>query len=264
MIPFTKVHGLGNDFVLFEARRCPDTIRDAAFIQRVCQRHKGVGADGVLIVSRGGEEGVDVQVDYHNADGSWETLCANGTRCAVAYAVRQWGLPSDLMVRTGAGDHRASLLPDGRVRLQILAPRHVTEKIEIGRFQGRHVDSGAPHFVVEVDELDKGLVATHGPTIRHDEAFQPRGVNVDFFQRLDRQTLKVITYETGVEAVMLSCASGSTAACFQAASSGPMTSPVRVINPGGELSVEFDPSWQEVTVTGTAALVFDAELPDDF
>ena len=264
MIPFTKVHGLGNNFVLFEARRCPATIRDAAFIQRVCQRHTGVGADGVLIVSPGGEEGVDVQVDYHNADGSWETLCANGTRCVVAYAVRRWGLPSDLTVRTGAGDLRASLLPDGQVRLQIHAPRHVTEQVEIDGFQGRHVDSGAPHFAVEVKELDEGLVATHGPAIRRHEAFQPRGINVDFFQRLDSQTLRVITYEKGVEAVMLSCASGSTAACFQAASSGAMTSPVRVINPGGELTVEFDPSWQQVTITGAAALVFDAELPDDF
>ena len=264
MIPFTKVHGAGNDFVLFDRERCPDTVGDGGFIRRVCHRHKGVGADGVLIVSPSPGPGAAFQLDYHNADGSWETFCANGTRCAVAYVLLRQGIQGEVTVRTGAGDHAASLLPDGSVRLQILPPRHETDFIEVGGFRGRHVDSGAPHFAVEVEKLSEALVAENGPTLRHAAAFQPRGVNVDFYQRMDAQTLKVITYEKGVEAVMLSCASGSTAACFQAASSGELVSPVRVINPGGELTVDFDPAWQQVAVTGPVELVFDSALPDDF
>ncbi|MCH7497850.1 MAG: diaminopimelate epimerase [Candidatus Marinimicrobia bacterium] len=265
MIPFTKAQGAGNDFVLFDAQRCPDIIRDPAFIQRVCNRHRGVGADGVMILSPPEDAGVDMHLDYHNADGSWETFCANGTRCAVAFAIRgEMVRRREIVVRTGAGDHRAELLPDGRVRLQILPPSHVTELMELNGFKGRQVDSGAPHFVIEVDDLSEALVAANGPALRHHAAFQPRGVNVDFFQRIDSQTLKVITYEKGVESVMLSCASGSTAACFQAARSGAMSSPIRVVNPGGELSVEFDDGWREVSVTGPAELVFDAQLPDDF
>lgn len=264
MIPFTKAHGVGNDFVIFDAEHCPDTIRDPGFIQRVCDRHKGVGADGILIVSPSDEPGVDFKLDYHNADGSWETLCANGTRCAVVFWGRREGVSGNVTLLTGAGRHAAELRPDGQVRLQILAPRHVTDMIEVHGFRGRHVDSGAPHFAIAVDDLAEELVARNGPPIRYAEVFQPRGVNVNFYQRIDPHTLKVITYEKGVESVMLSCASGSTAACFEAASLGGMASPIRVINPGGELFVEFDPEWKDVAVTGPAVLVFDSQLPEDF
>ncbi|UCD36830.1 MAG: diaminopimelate epimerase [Fidelibacterota bacterium] len=264
MIPFTKVHGVGNDFVLFDAEQCPDIIREAGFIQRVCDRHKGVGADGVLIVSPADEPGVDFKLDYHNADGSWETFCANGTRCAVAYHGRRAGPGHAVTLRTGAGIHKAEILPDGLVRLQILAPHHVTEMMEVHGHKGRHVDSGAPHFVTEVDDLSEELAAQFGPPIRYAEVFQPRGVNVNFFKRLDGHTIHVITYEKGVESVMLSCASGSTAACYEAASLGGMESPIKVINPGGELTVAFDHDWQDVTVTGPAVLVFDSQLADDF
>ncbi len=264
MIPFTKAHGNGNDFVLFDAEHCPDSVHDPDFIRRVCDRHKGVGADAVLVVSPPDEPGVEFKLDYYNADGSWETFCANGTRCAVVFYGRQQGVGGKVTVLTGAGRHEAELLPDGQVRLQIPAPRHVTGMMEVCGFLGRHVDSGAPHFAIEVDELDEDLVAQNGPPIRHHEAFQPRGVNVNFYQRLDPHTLKVITYEKGVEAVMRSCASGSTAACFEAATSGGMTSPIKVINPGGELTVAFDTEWKDATVTGPAVLVFDSQLPDDF
>jgi diaminopimelate epimerase len=230
----------------------------------VCDRHKGIGADGVLIISPSDEPEVDFLLDYYNADGSWETFCANGARCAVAFYDRREGISGKVIVQTGAGRHEAELLPAGRVRLQILAPRHVAGMMEVCGFRGRHVDSGAPHFAIEVDDLNEELVARNGPPIRYHDAFKPRGVNVNFYQRLDPHTLKVITYEKGVEAVMLSCASGSMAACFEAASLGGMTSPVRIINPGGELLVEFDREWKYVTVTGPAVLLFDSQLPDDF
>ncbi|MFB0516069.1 MAG: diaminopimelate epimerase, partial [Candidatus Neomarinimicrobiota bacterium] len=117
MIPFTKAQSGGNDFVLFDAEQCPDTIREPGFIQRVCARHKGVGADGVLIVGPADEPGVDFKLDYHNADGSWETFCANGSRCAVAYYGRREGIGGRVTLLTGAGRHTAELLPDSQVRL---------------------------------------------------------------------------------------------------------------------------------------------------
>jgi diaminopimelate epimerase len=264
MIPFTKAHGVGNDFVLFDAEHCPESIRDPLFIQRVCDRHKGVGGDGVLILAPDDDPDVQFRVDYHNADGSWETLCANGTRCAVAFYGRREGISGPVRVRTGAGLHHAELLPDGLISLQILAPRQVSDWLEVHGFRGHHVDSGAPHFCTEVAELDRELVAKNGPPIRYHEHFQPRGVNVNFYRRQDPHTLEVITYEKGVESVMLSCASGSTAASFEAAQTGDMRSPIRVINPGGELIIAFDPEWQDITVTGPSVLVFDGVLPDDF
>ncbi|MFQ6030210.1 MAG: diaminopimelate epimerase [Dehalococcoidia bacterium] len=262
MIPFAKAHGTGNDFVLFEAEHCPGVIRDPAFIQRVCNRHTGVGSDGLLILSA--DSDCDFRLDYYNADGSWETFCANGSRCAVRYFYDQYPNSGEIHFIAGDGPHDAAVLPDGRVRLQIQAPRHVTEMLEVHGYRGQHVDSGAPHFAIEVPEVSEELVAQVAAVIRYDAIFQPRGVNVNFFQRLGPDAIKVITYEKGVEDVMRSCASGSTAACYQAAMTGSLTSPVRVINPGGELQVDFDSDWRQVTVTGSVVIVFEAHLPDDF
>lgn len=264
MIPFAKVHGNGNDFVLFDAAIAPAVIREELFIQRVCNRNQGVGADGVLILSGDPDSEVDFLLDYHNADGSWETFCANGARCAVQYFLRGKVGASSAVVRTGAGVHRARLLESGLVELQILPPRQVSEMVEVAGYAGQHVDSGAPHFAAEVAGLSREMIAAAGPAIRYAEQFQPRGINVNFYERIDESTLKVMTYEKGVEAVVDSCASGSTAASYQAAMTGTVQSPLKVINPGGELLVTFDEKWQEVTVSGPAVIVFEAQLADDF
>ena len=102
MIPFTKAHGNGNDFVIFDAKQCPDSIRDPGFIQRVCDRHKGVGADAILILSPSTEPGVEFNLDYYNSDGSWETFCANGSRCALVFYSHRHELCSKIIIRTGA------------------------------------------------------------------------------------------------------------------------------------------------------------------
>ncbi|MCH8328165.1 MAG: diaminopimelate epimerase, partial [Candidatus Marinimicrobia bacterium] len=253
----------GNDFILFDAANAPAVIRDESFIQRVCNRKTGIGADGVLILSTDTTSAADFLLDYHNADGSWETFCGNGSRCAVQYFLRGKG-GSNATVRTGAGVHRARVIEAGLVELQILPPRLVSEVVEVEGFAGQHVDSGAPHFAAEVSPLQQEMIAAAGPAIRHAGQFQPRGINVNFYERIDESTLKVMTYEKGVEAVVDSCASGSVAASYQAAMTGKMKSPIRVINPGGDLTVTFDDQWHEVTVTGPAVIVFQAQLPDDF
>lgn len=264
MIPFTKAHGNGNDFMLFFSEKCPGNIREAEFIQRICHRRKGVGADGILIISPPEEAGTAYHVDYYNSDGSWETLCANGTRCTIQLWGRETGEKRPLKITTGAGIHETEILNDGRVRLQILPPRQAGLMEEVHGIRGQYVDSGAPHFAGEVRNLSHDLIAEKGPLIRHAERYAPRGVNVNLYERLDDHTINVMTYEKGVEEVVLSCASGSTAAAYHAAMAGPMTSPMTVHNPGGDLEVVFDAQWQAVSVIGPAVLVFDAQLPDDF
>ena len=264
MIPFIKAHGTGNDFVIFEADLCPEIIRNPAFIQRVCHRRKGIGGDGVLIISPPRQAGIDFHLDYHNADGSWETFCGNGRRCAVRVFAQRHERSGQITFEAGDGVHTAEAHPDGHVGVQIIAPRHINDMLELHGFQGQQVDSGAPHFVTEVPEATLELATEIGPRIRWADVFLPRGVNVNFFQRLDEHTIRVITYEKGVEDVVLSCASGSTASAYQAARAGNMTSPIRVLNPGGELVVDFDPDWQQVTITGPVVLVYESQLPDDF
>ncbi|MFC1746719.1 hypothetical protein ACFLZR_00100, partial [Candidatus Neomarinimicrobiota bacterium] len=159
MIPFTKGHGNGNDFVLFIQERCPESIRDPAFIRRLCDRHTGVGADGVLILQNDSESEVDFQLDYFNSDGSWETLCANGSRCAVRLFAREEKKQGWFTLRAGDGLHRAEILENGHIRLQMRPPVYVAEQMEVRGFSGRQVDSGAPHFVIEVSVATEDIAA---------------------------------------------------------------------------------------------------------
>ena len=264
MIPFTKAHGNGNDFIIFDASECPDIIREPHFIQTVCDRHKGIGADATLVISEPDVSTARFKLDYYNCDGSWETFCANGCRCAVAYYLGKTGMRERITFVTGDGEHWAEELPDGSICLQIRAPKYVDEYVEPCGYRGRHVDSGARHFATEVADLSADLVATDGPRIRQHALFQPRGINANFFKRINGHTIEVITYEKGVESVMLSCASGSAAAAYHAFQTGAFTSPLKVINPGGELILEFDEQWENVSISGPAILVYTAQLPDRF
>ncbi len=264
MIPFTKAHGNGNDFIIFDAGECPDVIREAHFIQAVCDRHKGIGADGTLVISASDSGAVQFKLDYYNCDGSWETFCANGSRCAVAYYLGKTGTQGRITFIAGDGEHWAEELPNGSIRLQIRAPKYAGDYVEPCGYRGRHVDSGARHFAAEVNELSVALVALDGPGIRQHDFFKPRGINANFFKRIDGGTIEVITYEKGVESVMLSCASGSVAAAFHASHTGACTSPLKLINPGGELLLEFDANWEDVSISGPAILVYTSQLPDKF
>ncbi len=264
MISFIKAHGNGNDFIIFNADNCPEIIRDPNFIQAVCNRHKGIGADGTLIISGSGVEGVEYKLDYYNCDGTWETFCANGSRCAAVYYLAHNDIPGRFTFITGDGEHWAERLPNGFIGLQIKAPKYVGEQVEPCGYRGRHVDSGARHFVAEVNDLSVELVAADGPGIRQHDHFQPRGINANFYKRINEHTIEVITYEKGVEAVMQSCASGSAAAAYHAYQTGVCKSPLKVINPGGELILEFDDQWEHVSIIGPAVLVYSAQLPDNF
>ena len=264
MIPFTKAHGNGNDFIIFDAGVCPGVIRKPHFIQAVCNRHKGIGADGALILSKSELGAAMFKLDYYNCDGSWETFCANGSRCAVAYYLDKTDEQGRITFITGDGEHWAEQLADGSIGLQIRAPKYAGDYMEPCGYRGRHVDSGARHFVTEVAELSTDLVAQAGPRIRQHELFQPRGINANFFKRIDEHTIEVITYEKGVESVMLSCASGSVAAAYHAFYTGAFNSPIRLINTGGELLMEFDEQWENVSISGPVVLVYASQLPDNF
>lgn len=264
MIPFTKAHGNGNDFVIFDAELTGDRVREAGFIQEVCNRHRGIGGDGVLVISATWADEVAFKLDYYNADGTWETFCCNGSRCAVQYWGRRENYSGNLRIETGAGIHEAAIMPDGEVKIQIISPKFKEETITVKGRRGRHVDSGAPHFVIELDKIDRDLVAREGPAIRYDEHFQPRGINVNFLEQTGPSTIKVITYEKGVESVMQSCASGSAAACYFAANTYNIPSPIQIENPGGSLIAEFDKAWEQFNIIGPAILLYDSHLPDDF
>ena len=257
-IPFIKAHGTGNDFIIFLEDECPLTIRDSNFIKNICNRHKGVGADSVLVLSN--EQDLDYRMDYYNSDGSWETMCANGARCAAMVMYQGGKCGKQIRFVSGDGEHQVEILNNKMVRLKMSVPRFQSEVLKIEGFLGRHVDSGATHFVTEVEEFSIEQATQYAPKIRYSKAFYPRGINVNFYEFIDISTLKVISYEKGVEKVMLSCGSGSVAAAFYAEQEHRLESPLTVQVSGGELVLEFDEKWQNVWLTGPAVIVFESNI----
>lgn len=257
-IPFTKAHGTGNDFIIIFADDIPNIQLSENLIQQLCLRRKGIGSDGLLLVSR--DEILDFKLDYYNNDGTWETFCANGSRCAVIYMHRRGLIKKDCDFHAGDGPHNAKIIDKNHVSLKMKPPQYESEEILTNGFSGFHVDSGARHFVVNTNELATINIESEGCKIRNDEQFAPHGINVNFMESISPSELHVCTYEKGIERAMLSCGSGSVAAAYHAFQCGQISSPVNIIVPGGTLNIQFDQLWKDVWLSGEAILLFNSNI----
>ncbi len=138
------------------------------------------------------------------------------------------------------------------------SPKNVTEELSICGFSGKHVDSGAKHFTCEAKELMEDIVQEFGPKIRYAEEFKPHGVNVNFVEKNSDNQIKVITYEKGIEEVMLSCGSGAVASAYHIHEKKTLKSPLKIEVPGGELNLQFNDSWDDVWLGGPAVILFES------
>lgn len=266
-IPFVKMHGAGNDFVVVDHRErfLPEPAGE--LLRRLCDRRRGVGADGVLLLERDPE--LDFAMRYHNADGGRAGFCGNGARCLARFALER-GLGRDGVVRfrSDAGVQEARRAPQGAIELhfgRVDAPR-VPGTIEAaGRaFTGFEFRVGVPHFVVEVAQVGPVPVADWGAELRWHERFAPEGTNVDFVARAPvadgtaAVRVAMRTYERGVEAETLACGSGAIASALWLAGAG-AHSPVEVLTAGGDvLVVSFESivDGYDVRLTGPAEVSF--------
>lgn len=259
--PFVKMHGAANDFVVLDHRE-PFLPQPAdALFARLCDRRRGVGADGVLLLE--GDPDHDFRMRYHNADGGEAGFCGNGARCLARFALER-GLGRDGRVRfaSGAGVQGARLVAHDVVELhfgRVAWPGPAFAVAAAGRtFTGRLLSVGVPHLVVEVSDVAGVPLAEWGPALRHHGRFAPEGANVDFIARLGPARLAMRTWERGVEGETLACGSGSIASALTAALAGE-PSPVRIRTAGGdELVVSFAPEeagW-DVRLTGPAQIAF--------
>jgi diaminopimelate epimerase len=266
-IAFVKMHGAGNDFVVVDHRE-PFLPEPAdALLRRLCDRRRGIGADGVLLLERDHE--LDFAMRYHNADGSRAEFCGNGARCVARFALeRGLGRAGIVRFRTGAGVQEAHLVAGGAVELHFgrVPAGGVSETLEaVGRaFTGREFRVGVPHFVVEVAEVGPVPVAVWGVALRRHVRFAPAGANVDFVARVSPADgpgparVAMRTYERGVEAETLACGSGAIASALWAAGEG-VRSPVEVLTAGGEvLAVSFESvgGGHDVRLTGPVEVSF--------
>ena len=265
MLRFTKMNGAGNDFVMID-NRAGDLQLAAEQISKICDRHRGVGADGVLVLERP-TNGANFRMRYYNADGGEAEMCGNGARCFARYASHVAGPVEKLSFETPAGVIGANLQGD-LVCLQMSEPKDLRLGIKIPlsdrTLEGHFVNSGVPHVVVPVEDLENLNVRGIGFTVRHHHLFAPKGANVNFLKRRGDRQISIRTYERGVENETLACGTGVVASALVFAATERVDGPIGVLVRGGdELKVSFDKvgdQFQDVTLAGPADFVFEGTI----
>lgn len=273
---FTKMQGLGNDFVVIDATRAPFTL-DAATIRQVSDRHFGVGCDQLLVVEPASQPGVDFRYRIFNADGGEVEQCGNGARCFVRY-VHDHGLTDKRQIRveTRAGLIAPRLEDDGSVTVDMGVPRllpgeipfrsesdAIVQPLEVGgeTVAITAVSMGNPHAVQVVADVEMAPVARQGPAIESHPRF-PARVNAGFAQVIDDHAIRLRVYERGAGET-LACGTGACAAVVAVILRGLAQSPVRVHTRGGDLSIAWAGPGEPVLMTGPAVSVFEGEIALD-
>ena len=257
-IPFTKCHANGNDFVLLKSNDLNENILNESMIKKICDRHRGVGSDGLFVISP--SKRYDFKLDYYNSDGSQESLCANGSRCAVLFMNKLGVFNNDCVFMAGDGQHKATILADEMISMKMQTPQYKSSLISPEGCDGYYIDTGARHFICESNNLTNDFVYNMGKKIRHSKYFSPGGVNVNFFQLNNKGGVNIKTYEKGVEAIMQSCASGSTAVVFHLSQIGSISNNFISYSSGGSLFFSFDDNWKDSWVKGPAKILFSGIL----
>lgn len=271
VVKFTKMSGAGNDFVMID-NRAQTIPLDAARAARLCDRHRGIGADGLIALKPCASGKADWAWDFFNSDGSQGEMCGNGARCFGRFVRRVTGLKKDFTFETRAGVISVCFKGDD-VAVTLTAPRdlrlHETIQVSIGPTAIHSVDTGVPHAVLFVPDADRAMVQSLGREIRRHPHFGPRGTNVNFVQLQGANAIRVRTFERGVEGETLACGTGVTASALIAAELNQWSSPVKVQVLGGKvLEVSFERSggqFTNVVLGGPADFVFEGaiELPDN-
>ena len=255
-IQFYKYHGTGNDFVIIDNRN-GDVDLSKDHVAHICDRHFGVGADGLMLLEL--EDGYDFRMVYYNADGNESTMCGNGGRCITAFAQALNVIKDTAHFVAIDGPHDATINDDATISLGMQNVKDIT-------FNEGHaiLNTGSPHFVKWVDNVIETDVYTEGKTIRNEEHFQPKGINVNFVEILNNGEINVRTYERGVENETLSCGTGVTASAIATVKNKTGDFNSSINTPGGKLAVSFtkptSDSANKVVLTGPAQLVFEGEL----
>ena len=249
LLEFTKMNGAGNDFVLIDNRAQKIKLTPAQVV-RLCHRQRGVGADGVLLLIPCASGKADWSWDFYNSDGSVAEMCGNGARCFARFVQKLTGVKSELTFETGAGIIRAKFHGE-RVTVSLTTPKdlRLDEKVPLSTgTQAIHsLNTGVPHAVLFVPDVDQAMVQDLGREIRRHPHFAPKGTNVNFVQLLGPGSIRVRTYERGVEGETLACGTGVTASALIAARLHHFSSPVKVqVQGGDELEVSFQQEQRRI------------------
>jgi diaminopimelate epimerase len=270
-IPFMKLSGAGNDFVIINNLSQVVDSTDSEFmnfVTKVCQRRMSVGADGVLLVEP--NEDVDFRMRYFNADGGEVETCGNGARCISKFAYLNGIVSKQMRFLTNAGIYEAQIAGDN-VKVGMSDPTDIRINVPLRLENGVHdvgfANSGVPHVVFFVDDLETTDVFDLGQQTRYHDDFKPAGTNANFINIHSQELIEIRTYERGVENETLACGTGSIASAIVSASLGKVKSPVSVKTASGViLKIHFDlenDAAKNVYLEGDARVIFAGELTSE-
>jgi diaminopimelate epimerase len=265
-LEFTKMNGAGNDFVLIDNRAQKINLTPQQVTQ-LCDRHRGVGADGLFLLVPCASGRAEWAWQFYNSDGSVADMCGNGARCFARFIQRHAGAKAQTTFETGAGIITAVFQGEG-VTVNLTKPKdlRLDQKIPVasGTLLVHSLNTGVPHAVIYVPDADQAMVLPLGAEVRSHRHFAPKGTNVNFVQVLGSNSIHVRTFERGVEGETLACGTGVAAAALITARVHRFTSPVKVQVRGGDwLEVGFKTSGEEFTdvqLTGPAVFVFEGRI----
>ncbi|HEU0210380.1 MAG TPA: diaminopimelate epimerase [Candidatus Udaeobacter sp.] len=265
MLRFTKMNGAGNDFILID-NRAGTTDLERRQIAHLCDRHRGIGADGVLLLELPANR-ADFRMRYFNADGGEAEMCGNGARCFARFANRVAGAEGKISFETQAGVISAELASN-LVTLRMTEPTDLRLNVKLLLREEEKtihfINSGVPHVVIPVPKIDSVNVQLEGAAIRRHKMFSPNGANVNFIEKRAPNKIAIRTYERGVEDETLACGTGIVASALIFAATERAKGPIDIIARGGdELQVGFEKvaeGFRNVTLTGPAEFVFEGEI----
>lgn len=264
--PFWKMHGAGNDFILIDDRSCTFPTDNAARIEEISTPKYGIGAEGLILIQP--SETADFRMRFFNPDGNEVEMCGNGARCVARLAYEQEIAPKEMTFDTVAGVIGATMIDDDTVCLNMTPPKDLilnrVLEVQDQELRIHSVNSGVPHVVIELEDVDEADLVSLGSSIRYHEAFAPAGTNVNLLEVLGPDHIKVRTYERGVEAETLACGTGIVASGIIAGCLGRVSAPVKVTSASGDTLIvgyhQGDQGPEQATLTGPALHVFRGEI----
>ena len=267
-IPFMKLSGAGNDFVIIDNLECIVPYESTDFVAKVCERRMSVGADGVLLVEKSAR--ADFNMRYFNADGGEAETCGNGARCISKFAHINGITSQRMCFETKAGIYESEILKSG-VKVRMSDPTDIRLnfplRLDDGIYTVCSANSGVPHVVFFIEDLDAADVINLGAQTRYHDDFLPAGTNVNFVRINNEREIDIRTYERGVEGETLACGTGSIASAVLSTLRGKTIPPVAVRTASGSvLTIHFDLDGSEpknVHLEGDARVIYAGELEED-
>lgn len=274
-IPFYKYSATGNDFILLDNRTKTFRGDETALFEKLCARKTGIGADGMLLIETPRQADCDFTMRYFNRDGRESEMCGNGARASAYHAATTQLAPSAMRFEV-SGDLYHAWVENDDVRLLMQTPRDLRMKpgvvssfnnspLEGGQGgvvveEGGFVNTGVPHYVLFVANVDRVDVETIGRELRHHPAFAPAGTNVNFVERLAPSHVKLRTYERGVEEETLACGTGATATALFTHLIYHDVFPIHIQTCGGEIILSRDAATERFVLQGKVERVFIGEF----